>query len=221
MTNGRRNVTPVTLTAVVNDPDGDDITCSWTIRGPGDLLPRFTGGPVPCFGAAGVPNAVTVPASFPTGLLPADEGLWTVTFTAGDGNRSTSADVLVTVGNDPPTPVVSRTPYYANLAAVPASTPAVLLDASMSTDPNGDQMVGAGQPGLSYFWEWVSVTDGGSLPTIVGFDTATPSFLPTRAADYILRLTVTDPPGDATMISGEGFDEPVVPAPTLRRATTR
>jgi hypothetical protein len=191
---GRRNVTPVTLTAIVNDPDGDDITCTWEFRDPAGLL-RGTVGPVGCFGTPGVPDDVTVSVPFPTGLLPADEGTWRATISATDGNSSTSADVLVTVGNDPPTPVVSRMPYYANLAAVPASTPAVLLDASMSTDPNGDQVVGAGQPGLSYFWEWVSVSDGGSLPTIDNPATATPDFVPTRAADYILRLTVTDPPG--------------------------
>ena len=191
---GRRNVTPVSLTAVVNDPDGDDINCTWEFRDPSGLL-RGTVGPVGCFGTPGVPDDVTVSVPFPTGLLPADEGTWRATIRATDGNSSTSADVLVTVGNDAPVPAVSRTPYYANLAAVPASTPAVALDASMSTDPNGDQVVGAGQPGLSCFWEWVSVSDGGSLPTIANPATATPDFVPTRAADYILRLTVTDPPG--------------------------
>ena len=193
VTSGKRNVSPVSVSAVVNDPDGDDITCTWEFRDPAGVL-RGTAGPTGCFGTPGVPDDVTASAPFPTGLLPADEGIWRATISATDGNRTTSADVLVTVGNDPPVPAVSRTPYYANLAAVPASTPAVMLDASMSTDPNGDEAVGVGMPGLSYFWEWVSVSDGGALPTITGFDGPTPSFVPTRAADYILRLRVTDPP---------------------------
>jgi hypothetical protein len=193
VTNGKRNVSPVSISAVVNDPDGDDISCTWELRDPAGVL-RGTVGPTGCFGTPGVPDDVTVSVPFPTGLLPADEGTWRATIRATDGNRTTSADVLVTVGNDPPVPAVSRTPYYANLAAIPADTAPVILDASTSTDPNGDEVVGVGRPGLSYFWEMVSASDSGALPTITGFDTVTPSFAPTRAADYILRLTVTDPP---------------------------
>jgi hypothetical protein len=191
VTSGRRNVTPVAISAVVNDPDGDDITCTWEFFDPAGAS-RGTVGPAGCFGAPGVPDDVTVSAPFPTGLLPADEGTWRAAISATDGKSITSADVLVTVGNDPPTPAVSRTPSYANLAAIPADTAPVVLDASASTDPNGDQL---GPPGLTYAWAWDSVSDGGALPTINNPATATPDFVPIRAADYVLKLTVTDPPG--------------------------
>jgi hypothetical protein len=80
------------------------------------------------------------------------------------------------------------------MGASAATTPAVPLDASASTDPNGDHLIPPGP--LSFFWEMISWPGGPTTPApqIAGFDTATPSFVPQAEGDHVLRVTVSDPP---------------------------
>lgn len=181
-----RNV-PLAISATVTDPDGDALECAWRVTEPGAAQPTVLADFAPCANPTSTARAYTA----------AGEGTYVVEFVVRDQDRATSAVVNAVAAaatfvstNDPPTPAVSRSPYYANMGAAVGTTPAVLLDASSSTDRNGDHL---GAPGLSYFWEMVSASDGGALPALTAFDTATPSFVPPREASYVLRLTVSDP----------------------------
>jgi hypothetical protein len=188
-----RNVGTLTVSMNVYDENLDTITCTWSVcRAGGTPCKPAPAAPAPFTGTLASPATLSTSAPFPAGLVGDDEGDWDVRLTCGDGivTPLPFGTTTVTVTNTPPTPAVTRPAgYYANLDA--AGSTLVTLDASGSTDANGDHLVA---PGLSYFWEAVSVSDGGALPTLTGFDTATPSFTASRAADYILRVTVTDPP---------------------------
>ncbi len=177
-----RNVA-MTFTGSASDVDGDTIDCQWQVTPPG------AGAPVVLAPFASCAN----PSSPTVQYTPVLEGAYQVDLVVRDHDRTTGSVVNTTVAsrtftsvNDPPTPVVSRAPYYANMGATVGTTPAVVLDASASTDRNGDAP-------LSYFWEMISASDGGALPALTGFDTATPSFVPDRAVDLVVRVTVTDP----------------------------
>ncbi len=178
-----RNVA-MTLGGGVSDPDGDTLECAWRVTEPGAATPPIAG---LSFAACGNPSAPSYP-----GFTPTAEGLYQVDLVVRDHDRTTNAVVNTSVAtasftsvNDPPSPAVSRTPYYANLGSA-GSTPPIVLDASSSTDVNGDAP-------LSFFWEMISASDAGALPAITGAAAATPSFVADRAADYVLRLTVSDP----------------------------
>jgi hypothetical protein len=98
--------------------------------------------------------------------------------------------------NDAPTPVLARSPYYANLDG-PAP---VSLDATGSWDRNLDT--------LSYAWEpltWPGQGTGAPPPTLGTTDPAVATFTPSAAGDYTVQLTVSDPalgarPASATAI---------------------
>lgn len=193
-TTWQRNVGTFAVSMSVYDENLDTITCTWSVCRPGGTPCKTApAAPAPFTGTLAAPATKTANPVFSTTLLPDDEGDWDVRLTCGDGIVPAPlpfGSTTVTVINTPPVPAVTRPAgYYANLTT--GGTAAITLDASVSTDPNGDHLL---VPGLSYFWEAVSVSDAGALPTITGFDTATPSFTATRAADYILRVTVTDPP---------------------------
>ncbi|HEY6005564.1 MAG TPA: Ig-like domain-containing protein [Anaeromyxobacter sp.] len=175
---------PITISGTVTDPDGDTLECAWRVTEPGGATPPISG---LSFAACANPSAPTFP-----GLVPAAEGLYQVDLVVRDHDRTTGAvvnTVLATASftsvNDAPTPQVSRAPYYANVGSS-GTTPPIALDASPSTDKNGDAP-------LSFFWEMVSASDGGALPPLTGEATATPSLVADRAADYVVRVTVSDP----------------------------
>ncbi len=175
-----RNVA-LTIPGTVSDPDGDTLECAWRVTPPGGSATETT------------PASCANPSSPTFSYTPTLEGPYEIALVVRDHDRTTGAVVNTTVApapftavNDPPTPAVSRSPYYANVGTTVGSTPPVLLDASASTDRNGDTP-------LAHFWEMVSASDGGTLPALTGFDTATPSFVPDRAVDFVVRLTVTDP----------------------------
>jgi chitinase len=183
VTTWSRNV-PITISGAVSDPDGDTLECAWRVTEPGGAAPPITG---LSFAPCGNPSAPTYP-----GFVPAAEGTYHVDLVARDHDRGTNAVVNTVVAtasfvshNDAPTPAVTRTPYYANVGSG-GSTPPIVLDASPSTDANGDAP-------LSFFWELISTSDVGPLPALSGAATATPSFVADRPADYVLRLTVSDP----------------------------
>jgi chitinase len=178
-----RNV-PVDISGAVSDPDGDSLECAWRVTEPGGAPPPVTG---LAFSACSNPSAQAFP-----GFVPTAEGLYQVDLVVRDHDRTAGAVVNTVLGtasftsvNDPPTPAVTRAPYYANLGSS-GSSPAIVLDASPSSDKNGDAP-------LSYFWEMISATDGGALPALTDAATATPSFVASRAADYVVRVTVSDP----------------------------
>ncbi|HEY6098669.1 MAG TPA: hypothetical protein VIW03_04525, partial [Anaeromyxobacter sp.] len=176
-----RNVA-ITLSGTAGDADGDLLDCAWRVTAPGAATPVDLAAFAPC----GNPSSPSVP------YTPAAEGLYQIDLVVRDHDRATNAVVNTTVAsatftsvNDPPAPAVSRTPYYANLGAS-GSTPPIALDASPSTDGNGDTP-------LSFSWEMISASDGGALPALTGAATATPSLVADRAVDYLVRVTVSDP----------------------------
>lgn len=178
---------PVRISATVTDVDGDSLECAWRVTEPSASAPTLLADFAACAN----------PSSAVRDYSPAGEGTYVVEYVVRDHDRTTGTVVHTVAAaatflsrNDPPVPAVSRSPYYGNLGASAGTTPAVTLDATSSTDPNGDHL---GLPGLSYFWEMVSASDGGAVPAIALFDTATPSFVPPRVTDYVLRLTVSDP----------------------------
>ena len=182
---------PVRIAATAADPDGDALECAWRVTEPGAAQPTVLADFAPCAN----------PSSATLDYTPTGEGTYLVEYVVRDHDRTTGTVVhTVAAGatfvsrNDPPTPVLSRAPYFANMGATPATTPAVALDASASTDPNGDQLL---TPALSFFWEMIA-WPGSTGPTppaappIVGFDTTTPSFVPFAEGAYVLRVTVSD-----------------------------
>lgn len=89
----------------------------------------------------------------------------------------------------------------------------VRLDASESTDPDGDA--------LNYEWEVVSYPDGG-LPVLDDVVSPTPTFTPTRAGTYEFRVIVADGKGetatDSVIITvadapSQTFADPFAPVP--------
>jgi chitinase len=172
------------ISGTVSDPDGDLLECAWRITEPGATPAPIAG---LAFTACANPSSPALPAFVPT-----SEGAYQVDLVVRDHDRVTGAVVNGVVGtasftshDDPPSPAATRMPYYANVGAG-GSTPPIVLDASPSTDANGDAP-------LSFFWEAISASDGGALPALTGAATATPSFVADRPADFVLRVTVSDP----------------------------
>ncbi|WP_136590991.1 PKD domain-containing protein [Salinigranum halophilum] len=149
------------------DPDGEIVTHEWTqTAGPSvELSSEF--------------------ADRPTFTAPAVDAETTLTFEvqARDGNGGTDTDsvtVTVTPTNDPPTADAGD-----DQTADAALT--VELDASDSTDPNGDE--------LSYAWRQVA----GAGVTLSDADTATPSFTaPTGDSRLVLVFEVEVDDGSRT-----------------------
>jgi hypothetical protein len=145
-----------------SDPDSDTLSYSWT---------QVSGTSVTLTDAASAQASFTAPASpTPTDLIFEVE--------VSDGRFTDTERVTVTVSdNQSPAPVV------APVAARQPSGRSVTLDASGSTDADGDQ--------LSYSWVQLS---GPSL-TLAGDSTATPSFdAPTvqSLTDLVFEVTVDD-----------------------------
>ena len=62
----------------------------------------------------------------------------------------------------------------------------IILDGTASFDPDGGDSINA------YAWEVESVPDGSGITVLTNASTATPSFKPDVAGDYVVRLQVTD-----------------------------
>lgn len=202
-----RNV-PLGVNMSVSDANGDpNITCTWEVRRPnGNLYTPPLAAP-PAF--AGLPGA-TLTAPFPTGLLPDDEGTWTVALTCSDGQDLSSPGITsVTVVNDPPVvatiegvaviPGVPATRTY-NLAFNASDTTAKTITAT-ATDKNGDV------PVTDWTWEVVSAPQNVIL---TGANGDTVGFTPTAPGVYKLRVTACDPPATvdpATRPKGCGYAE--------------
>ncbi len=85
----------------------------------------------------------------------------------------------------------------------------VTLDGSQSYDDDGDD--------ITFHWEFLLPLPGGSSTTIIGADTATPTFVADIHGDYALQLIVSDPWAqslpDTIMVSFENI-KPVADAGT-------
>jgi uncharacterized protein YjdB len=132
-----------------------------------------------------------------------------VTFTA-DVAGTYTAELTVSDGTDTATDTVTITAEPANTAptadagsdqTVTVNT-AVSLDAAASADAEDD----ASATPLGFSWAFTADPSAGA-DALTGADTATPSFTPTVAGDYVLTLTVTDSGGltatDAVTITAE------------------
>jgi hypothetical protein len=175
-----RNV-PLRITGAASDADGDAIDCEWRVTAPGDTTPTVLVPFAPC----------TNPSAPVVDYTPTGEGLYHVDLVVRDHDRVSGAVVNVTTGtatftsiNNPPTPVLTPSSYYANL-----NGPPVALDASQSWDMNGDTM--------SFAWEpltWPDQGTGAPAPALGTTNPMVATFTPAASGDYTVRLTVSDPP---------------------------
>ena len=154
-----------------NDPDSgpSPLTFQWTFaeKPTGSLLTDIT-------------NATSAQASF----TPDVAGLYRLTLTVSDGNRSASDEVDITVTpvtppNEPPTANAGP-----DQPAVVALT-LVTLDGSASNDPD------SGPSPLTFQWTFAEVPSG-STAILSNATTAQPFFTPDVAGLYRLTLTVSD-----------------------------
>ncbi|CAG0930874.1 Chitinase A [Planctomycetaceae bacterium] len=147
-----------------SDPDGDTLTYSWTkISGPAITLQ----------------NATTVSPSFTAPAVSSPQVI-TIRLTVSDGKGGTDQDTVdITVNPGPLPPNANAGPTQGAMFNV-----SVTLNASASTDPNGDTLTFA----------WVQV--GGAAVTLNSPNTATPSFTSPGVPDVLVfQVTVSDPGG--------------------------
>jgi len=116
-------------------------------------------------------NAATVRPNF----TPTTSGVLTFTVRVSDGRTVSQDSVTVTVDNVNQVPVADAgDDRTANVGET------VTLDGRDSYDPDGDN--------ISYIWSQVS----GTRVSVVGSNTAAPTFIPTEAGTYVFELRVYD-----------------------------
>ncbi len=179
------NVAVGTLTTLdasaSSDPDGDDLSYSWTI----DSSPE---GSNPALTDADVASPEFTPTA---------AGDYTFTVTVDDGNGGTDSDsVTVTAAAE------------ANLDPLADAGPdqtvtvgdLVTLDASASSDPNGDA--------LAFTWS-IATAPNGSAANLSATDVASPEFTPDLEGTYTLMLMVSDGNGGVATDSVTVTAEPI------------
>lgn len=177
-----RNVGTVPVSMSASDSNNDSLACTWKILRPDGT--QFSSTPVAPFASV---TATPLSINFPTGLLPVDEGAWTVTLTCDDqsglANALASATTTVTVVNDPPVITVPTTRTF-NLGAVTNPEASVIATA---VDPNGDAIV-------SWAWTITSAPVGSAVDTAALLDAATQTvrFTPDVAGVYTLGVSACD-----------------------------
>lgn len=159
--------TELFLSAAASDPDGDDLSYSWSIT------EAPTGNDASLTGAAS--------ASF----IPTAEGDYSISLTVTDGNggsASRTVTLSVTAGdnteNQAPTIGSTSAPDSVSIGTQ------VSLSASAS-DPDGDD--------LSYSWSLTPPTD--SEASLTGSGNSDVTFTPDLVGDYRITLEVADPKG--------------------------
>ncbi len=195
----------VTLTGTASDPDGDELTFSWSIT------------TSPSGSASTVSNANSKNASF----VPDKAGSYTLTFSVSDGIFSPVEDeAIITVtealGN-PPVAVIrdkdGRTISENNDNNSITITQTYVLDGSSSTDPDQDQ--------LTYKWTVLSKPEG-SAPAINNDETEEAGLVPDKPGEYIVQLEVTDENENtnATQVTIMAVADPMVINANINENTT-
>lgn len=145
-----------------SDPDMDALTYSWEIT------------EAPSGSAAGLVDDTQPDPQ----LVPDLPGRYVITLTVSDGALEDSDDVEITATSENGGPVAN-----AGGDQSVATGATVSLDGSGSSDPEGDT--------LAYVWTLTS-RPGGSVATLSGSTTASPSFVADIAGNYEASLTVND-----------------------------
>jgi uncharacterized protein YjdB len=143
-----------------SDPDGDSLNYSWQVVDQP---------------AGASPSLSDDTTATPT-LTPDIPGTFEVELTVDDGNASASDTVVVTATNQAPT-------ADAGSDATTQVGDSVTLDASNSSDPDGDT--------LSYSWQVIEQPSGAS-PTWSNQMTDAPTLTPDTSGFYTVQLTVDD-----------------------------
>jgi hypothetical protein len=140
------------------DVDKDPLTFAWSIEGPAGSTAAFAD-PVAC-------DATFVPDQL---------GAYTLTLAVGDGTSTSTAQVVVTAVNTPPSPAVSGT------SAVNAGEGAT-LSAATSTDVNGDPLT----------FSWSLAGPAGTAATLSDATGSTTSFVTDKPGSYVVTLAASD-----------------------------
>lgn len=150
-----------------SDPDGDTLNYTWTIKR------------IPDGSTATLNNSNEARAS----ITPDVVGQYVITLSVSDGIHNPVTDeVTLNITADTGNPPVADAGEDRTVGV----NETVTLDASNSSDPDGDE--------LTYQWT-ISSTPVGSQATITNADQPQAQFIPDRAGNYVFRLRVTDAAG--------------------------
>jgi hypothetical protein len=175
----------VQLSGIATDPDGDQLTISWTVTA------------APSGSTASVNNANSLNAAF----TPDVAGNYTLTLTVNDGNGNTVTDELIitateAVGEPPVVTILGENNRAISEAnennSVTVGTP-YMLNGSNTFDQDTDA------DDLTFTWE-ITEAPAGSSEASVSADATDPAmanFVPDVVGDYTIQLTVTDPEGNS------------------------
>lgn len=166
----------VALNGTASDPDGDQLTTSWSIVS------------APEGSSATINNASSLNASF----VPDVAGPYTIQLSVSDGNYDSVTDeVLVTVEEsvgEPPVPLIVDKNGMEISVDNENNTVSIgtnyLLDAGNSFDPDGDE--------LTFTWEVVSAPENADYSFTESADKKQTTFAPKTIGDYVIKVTVTD-----------------------------
>jgi len=146
-----------------SDPDGDALTYEWSV------LSR----------PAGSTADVSDPSAVNPSLAPDMAGNYVIQLIVTDEHGATGTDTLtVSTSNAAPVAAAGDDRQLDQVGQT------IGLDGTQSYDPDGDP--------ISYQWSFASKPDGSSA-TLVGADTAWPTFTPDKYGNYEVRLVVSDP----------------------------
>jgi hypothetical protein len=144
------------------DPDGYPVTYAWSMRSR------------PAGSSAALISSNTVTPTFMADLV----GNFLVKLVVNDGFIDSYADwITVTAVNIRPVAVALASPNLVSLAGT------VQLNGSSSYDPDGSAVT----------WDWaLRSRPTGSAATIIGPNTATPTFVADKAGNFLVKLVVND-----------------------------
>lgn len=181
----------VQLSGSASDPDGDQLTTSWTVTSS------------PSGSTASVNNASSLNATF----TPDVAGNYTLQLSVDDGNHPAVTDEMIITAEesigDPPNAILFAENNQVisednENNTVTIGTP-FLLNASFTTDPDTEF------DDLTFEWE-ITATPDGSTEASITPDASNPdeaTFVPDLVGVYTITLTVTDPEGNVDTETAE------------------